>query len=285
MNSTPETIKQLFKDIVPLKSQREESKSISELLVVPEYSKCFLKGLREKYSKVEKERVSIVTCTNKPQFIKNIFHNYRSQIYEKKELIIVLNRDDIDINRWRIKAEKEKNIFVYQLPEEVSLGQCYNFAVEKSNYDFIATFDDDDYYAPNYLNDLMQAFLYTDADIVGKLTYFLYLEEKNILAIRNRSQEYKYLDASSFLDGGKKIVKRKVFDSVQYRDVTLLEDVYFCQDSIEKGFKIFSADKYNLAYLRRDNKNNHTWKEEDNNILKWCTVVARTNRYKPSVIL
>jgi len=285
MESTPETIKQLFKDIVPLKSQREERKKISELLAVPEYSKCFLRGLREKYSHIKKEHVSIVTCTNKPQFIKNIFQNYRSQAYEKKELIIILNRDDMDINRWRMRAEKEKNIFVYQLPEQVSLGHCYNYAVDKANYDFVATFDDDDYYAPNYLSDLMQAFIYTDADIVGKLTYFLYLEEKNILAIRNRAQEYKYLDRSLFLDGGKKIVKRKVFDSVQYRDVTLLEDVYFCEDSIDKGFKIFSADKYNLAYLRRNNKNNHTWKEEDRKLLKWCTVVERTNRYKTSVIL
>lgn len=158
-------------------------------------------------------------------------------------------------------------------------------AVEKARYDYIATFDDDDFYAPHYLTDLMHAFQYTDADIVGKLTYYLYLETKQILAIRNKFQEYKYLDADSFLDGGKKIVKRKVYDHVRNRDVSINEDVYFCQDSMEKGFKIFSADKYNLVYLRRSNKDSHTWKEDDDTLLGWCSVAARTKRYKSRVII
>lgn len=285
MNHTPKTIERLFNGIVTLNSEKEKNEDISKLLTKPEYSKVFLLGLREKYFNKQMESVSIITCTNKPHFMKNIFQNYRNQSWPKKELIIILNRDDIDINKWRKKAEKEKNIFIYQLPQEKSLGYCYNFAVEKCNSDFIATFDDDDYYAPNYLTDLMHAFMYTDADIVGKLTYFLYLESRNILTIRNQFQEYKYLDANSFLDGGKKIVKRKVFDHVQYRDVSLLEDVFFCQDSIEKGFQIFSADKYNLAYVRRGNKLNHTWKEKDSTILKWCSGITYTNRYKTSVIV
>ncbi|MFJ8530179.1 glycosyltransferase [Bacillus sp. NPDC094106] len=286
MTHTTQTIEQLFKTIVPLKSQEDQNRNMSELLDIPDYSKCFLQGLRDKYSKVERESVSIVTCTRKSHYIENIFENYQNQIWEKKELIIILNSDDMDINEWEKKAYGYKNVFIYQLPQEKSLGHCYNFSIEKANYDFIATFDDDDYYAPNYLTDLMHAFLYTDADIVGKNTYFIYLEEKEILALRNPSEEYKYLDASSFLDGGKKIVKRKVFDQVQYRDVSNSEDVYFCQDSIQKGFKIFSADKYNLVYLRRTNKDDHTWKEQDDAILQWrCSVIAHTDHYKTSITI
>lgn len=285
MSFPSRTVEELFKNIVSLKSSKEQNKTISELLKVEDYSRQFLLGLREEFSPTQTEGVSIITCTNKPQFIKNIFQNYRSQVFEKKELIIILNRSDINIHKWKLKAEREENIYVYQLPEEISLGNCYNFAVEKAKYNFIATFDDDDFYAPNYLIDLMYAFTYTDADIVGKLTYFLFLERKNILAVRNPFQEYKYLDESSFFDGGKKIFRKKVFDYVQYRDVSLLEDVFFCEDCMDKGFKLFSADKYNLTYLRRSNKDNHTWKEQDNTILKWCSIVARTNRYKAGVMI
>lgn len=285
MSYIPKTVEQLFRAIVPLDSKVEKNKEVSELLKIPDYNKKFLISIREKYANFQNERVSVITCTNKPHFIKNIFQNYRNQNLRNKELIIILNRNDIDLGRWKTRAAKERSIQVYQVPEEISLGECYNFAVEKANFEYIATFDDDDYYAPNYLKDLMHAFLYTDADIVGKLSYFLYLEQLNILALRNPSQEYKYLDNSLFLDGGKKIVKREVFNSVKYRDVSLLEDVFFCQDSIEKGFKIFSADKYNLAYFRRGNKTHHTWKEEDNTILKWCSVVEKTHRYKSYVTI
>lgn len=285
MNNVPENIQQLFKNLVSFKSKEDRNKTVSELLTIPEYNKKFLLGLREKFSDKSAEHVSIVTCTNKPHFMENIILNYRNQTWINKELIIILNRNDLDINFFRKKAEHHKNIFIYQLPEETSLGNCYNFAAEKANYEFIATFDDDDYYAPNYLTDLMCAFQYTDADIIGKLTYFIYFEDKKILALRNSFQEYKYLDVNSFLDGGKKIVKKKVFDSVQYRDVSLLEDVYFCQDSIQKGFKIFSADKYNLAYLRRMNKENHTWKEQDDTILNWCSVVTDKPPYKTNILV
>lgn len=286
MDHTTQTIELLFNTIVSLKSKEDESKSLSDLLAIPEYSKSFLFGLRDKYSKVEMESVSIVTCTRKPNLIRNVLKNYRNQVWAKKELIIILNRDDMDISIWKKITEKDKNIFIYQLPEEMSLGHCYNFAVEKTNYDYIATFDDDDYYAPNYLTDLMYAFLYTDADIVGKRAYYAYLEETRLLVLRHAAEEYKYLEGDLFLDGGKKIMKRKVFDHVQYRNVSNLEDVYICQDSIQKGFKVFSADKYNLVYLRKANKNDHTWKGEDDEILRWlCTVIAHTDDYKKRVTI
>ncbi|EDX67364.1 MAG: glycosyltransferase family A protein [Bacillus anthracis] len=284
MNSIPENIQDLFNSIVQIRKE-EQYKPISELLKIAEYNKNFLLGLRKKFMDTFKEKVSIVTCTNKPQFIENILLNYANQTWQNKELILILNKDDLDINYYRTKANRFENIHIFQIPEGTSLGNCYNLAVDKVNYDFIATFDDDDYYAPNYLADLMCAFQYTDADIVGKLTYFIYFEEKDILALRNPFQEYKFLNKTSFLDGGKKIVKKKVFDSVNFRDVSLLEDVYFCQDSMEKGFKIFSADKYNLAYLRRSNKDNHTWKEQDETILKWCSIISKTPPYRHNILV
>jgi glycosyltransferase involved in cell wall biosynthesis len=281
-----QTIEELFKSIVPIKSIEDQSKSLSELLAIPDYSKNFLLGIREKYSNTAMEKVSIVTCTRKPYLIKNVFNNYLSQVWPKKELIIILNRDDMDINIWKKEAEQYENIFIYQLPEEISLGHCYNFAVEKAHYDYIATFDDDDYYAPNYLTDLMYAFQYTDADIVGKRAYYGYLEARRLLVLRHAEDEYTYIEGDLFLDGGKKIMKRKVFDHVQYRDLSNLEDVYICQDSIKKGFKIFSADRYNLVYVRRANKDDHTWKGEDDIILRWlCTVIARTNDFKKRVTI
>lgn len=96
--------------------------------------------------------VSVITCTNKPIYMNNIFENYWNQTWSEKELIIILNKDDMDLAQWRRKANGDPNIFIYQLPENLSLGQCLNFAIDQTQCDFIAIFDDDDYYAPLYLN-------------------------------------------------------------------------------------------------------------------------------------
>ncbi|POO76545.1 glycosyltransferase family 2 protein [Bacillus sp. MBGLi97] len=281
-----QSIEELFKSIVPIKSVEDQSKSLSSLLSDPDYSEKFLLGIRNKFSNTNHEKVSVITCTNKPYFLKNVFKNFLSQQWPNKELIIILNRDDMDVNAWKKEADPYQNIFIFQLPEKISLGYCYNFAIEKASYDYIATFDDDDYYAPNYIKDLMCAFQYTDADIVGKRAHYGYLEARRLLVLRHAADEYTYIDEDLFLDGGKKIMKKKVFDQVHYRNLSNLEDIYICKDSMKKGYKIFSADKYNLVYIRRSNKGEHTWKGEDDIILRWlCTVIARTNDFKAWVTI
>jgi cellulose synthase/poly-beta-1,6-N-acetylglucosamine synthase-like glycosyltransferase len=284
MEQARPSIEQLFRSMVPLKPP-DQLRNVTELLNIPEYSKAFLLGLREKYSDIEKESVSIVSCTNKQRFLNNIFSNYQNQDWKGKELIIILNNDDMDIKEWKKKAQDYSNVYIYQLPQKKTLGYCYNFAAKKAKYDYIATFDDDDYYAPHYLTDLMRAFVYSNADIVGKRAYYIYIEANKTLALRNHSEEYQYLDKNSFLDGGKKIVKRSVLNAVQYRDLSNSEDVYFCRDSIKLGFNIFAADKYNLIYLRRKDKRYHTWKETDKNLLAMCSIIACTERYKSFVTI
>jgi len=284
ISATPE-MEQLFKKLVPIQSKEDRKKTMSELLDTTDYSKSFLTALREKFAPEIQERVSIITCTNKPEYIRNIFRNYKSQAWENKELILVLNSSQMDLKQIRKRAEKYQNVSVYQLPERTSLGHCKNFAVKQAAHDYIAVFDDDDYYAPQYLSDLMLAFRYTNADIVGKRSYYIYLESRQLLGIRHPGQEYKFLEADEFLDGGKKIVKKKVYEEVQYRNVSTKEDVYFCEDCAEKGFTMFSADRYNLVYMRRKNKRTHTWKEQDRRIIKSCSVIGQTEQYKESAIL
>lgn len=268
-----QTLEQLFKGIVP---------DLSKLVKDSQDSKSIVLTLRQIYAKDKMEGVSIITCTSKPHCMNNVFANYENQLYEKKELIIILNKDDMDLEIWKKKAENFPNVSIYKLPQEKTIGECQNFAVEKTKYGYIATFDDDDYYAPYYLYDLMLAFKYTDADIVGKSTYFSYIEGLRALVLRNPANEFQFID---FVGGGKRIVKRTVFDVVKFPPLSNEEDRLFCVESIKKGFKIFSADKYNLCYVRSANQNHHTWRISDEEMLARCSLVAYTDEHKPFVAL
>lgn len=207
---------------------------------------------------------SIITCTKRQEFIHNLFKNYRRQRYLNKELIIVINKDSIDMGPYREMAMKYKNVQVYRLPEKQSLGRCLNFAVTKAKYSYIAKFDDDDYYAPNYLKENKQTFNRTNADIVGKSAHFMYLRGARILILRFRKEEHRYV---SSLPGATIVFKRKVFRKCQFPDRNVGEDTYFCLNSKAKGFKIYSAGKYNFAAIRRKNSSQHTWIISDKKLL------------------
>ncbi|MBS4194938.1 glycosyltransferase [Lederbergia citri] len=218
--------------------------------------------------------VSIVTCTNKPLLMDNIFKNYSRQDWDNKELIIILNRDDLEIKEWEQKANEYSDVSVFQLPEKVTLGQCLNFAVNQAKYDIIAKFDDDDYYSPYYLAQAMQVFQDKQADIVGKSKIFTYFPMNKTLCIRK---------AGMLIGGGTIIFKKRVFETVQFPAKNTGEDSNFLRNAKKNGFIIHSTNPYNYTYLRKD-VNDHTWKVTEKKLLKKCSNLMKTDNYVPHVI-
>lgn len=210
--------------------------------------------------------VSIITCTKRPQYLDNMFDNYHRQLWKRKELIIILNNDKMKLETYKNKAAKYKNVSVFQLPEETSLGKCLNFAVRKAKYSYIAKFDDDDYYAPSYISESIQALQKTGADIVGKRAHFMYLKGSKVLILRNHQDENKFV---SIVPGATLVIRRKVFEKVLFPDQNRGEDDKFCLKSKAKGFKIFSSNKYHFAAIRRKNSQNHTWIISDKELLSY----------------
>lgn len=234
--------------------------------------KYILKKVSIKYIDDANKGVSIITCTNKSNMIDYILRNYDRQSYKKKELIIIINKDSIDINECKQKAAGYKNVSVYKLPEEKTLGACLNFGVAKCKHGYISKFDDDNFYGVHFIGDLMNAFKYTKADIVGKMTYFTFLDKSKTFAVRFPENEYKYTD---FLSGSAMIINKKVFKKVKFIDKSIGEDTVFLKDCIKNGFKMYSADKYNYIVYRKGSASQHTWKISDKEYLKNCTKIKK----------
>ena len=56
--------------------------------------------------------VSIITCTNKPHTLNNILDNFNRQYYADKELIIIINNDEIDLEEWVNLTEEYKGYYI-----------------------------------------------------------------------------------------------------------------------------------------------------------------------------
>jgi cellulose synthase/poly-beta-1,6-N-acetylglucosamine synthase-like glycosyltransferase len=222
--------------------------------------------------------VSIITCTIREENINNVFKNYKRQSWKDKELIIILNKDSMDIDRWIKKAKKYRNVQIYQLHERAALGDCLNFGIMKSNYDIIAKFDDDDYYGPDYIKSSMDAFNNKDISIIGKSSVYIYFKNKKAL-IHVSGNENAVTDTVA---GATLMFRKEVFQQVQFEKVNRAEDYFFIEECKEKGFTVYSTDRYHFAVIRNDAEK-HTWKIADNELMEWGETITYTDDYKPLV--
>ncbi|RLL46919.1 glycosyltransferase family 2 protein [Oceanobacillus piezotolerans] len=224
--------------------------------------------------------ISIVTVTMRDEFLENVFQNYERQRVGKKELIIVLNNDEMDIKHWRIKAIGYQNVRIFQLSEQVSLGACLNFATEKARGDYIAKFDDDDYYGPYYLAHIKEEFhSHPDVSVVGKTCYYLYLVNKKALLLFKPHGENRF---TGWVAGASLVYKKELFKTIQFVDLNRAIDWYFLQDCKNHNIKIYSTNKENFVIIRRDPKY-HTWKKGEDDFFNGSKLIAFTDDYESIV--
>jgi len=225
--------------------------------------------------------VSIICCTMRPYYMENIFDNYDRQEYEDKQLIVILNRDDMDIQQWRAKAREYKNVKIYRVSEKHRLGKCLNYGIRKAKYDILAKFDDDDYYAPHYLTEAMEALSNKRVSVVGKYTSFVYFEEKNALMLYRKGGEKKYRRK---VKGGTLVFRRSVWEKVKFdEDRANGCDVKFLRTCKNKRIRVYSVSRYNYVCVRRKDISTHTQKTGTKKYMRRCEMICRTRDYIPHI--
>lgn len=218
----------------------------------------------------EGDKVSTIMCTNRPKNIDMMIDNYQRQAHPNKELLIILNNDEFNIDEVKEKIRDIPNAQVHQLPQDLTLGDCLNHGVSHACGDYIAKMDDDDIYGANYLVDALLALNFSGADVVGKDSYFCYVESKNIMAIKQPGKDNRYSD---FISGGTLVIRKQVFEKVKFHSRNRGEDTNFLKDCKENGLIIYSSDKYNFIQMRYANTSAHTWTIEDEEYLKNCKTI------------
>lgn len=224
-----------------------------------------------------KKGFSIITVTNRKYCIENMINNFIRQNFLDKELIVIINNNNINIDDINKCINKDLNIFIYKLPEITSLGSCLNFGIEKSSYDTIAKFDDDDYYGPYYLDEANQGFIKESCFVLGKQKTYYYLEKYKKLILKRNSKENYYTNS---IMGSTLCFKREVFSKVKFKDISTREDYYFCDECIKNGYKLYSTSKYNHLVFKHADKNKHTFKSNLDILINKCDEIKSNIEHK-----
>ena len=206
---------------------------------------------------IGQEGFSVVTPTYRKEQLKMIIANYDRQRFTPKELIIIMNHDEMmeeDISKL---CGNRSDIRFFRQPQSVSLGKCLNFGYQKARYRYIAKFDDDDYYGEQYLCESYDLFKEKQCDIVCKSSIFYYLQEFGQLIVIPRCQNGGGVARGGA--GATICMSQACFQKIQYSDLRRGVDVDLFRRSRQQGITIYTSSSAHYMCIRGKDVERHTW--------------------------
>ncbi|NYD76489.1 glycosyltransferase family protein [Arthrobacter cupressi] len=203
-----------------------------------------------------RQLVSCLVSTNRPHQVSHVLDQFAGQNYQDKELMLLLHGEGFDVQQVEelIETKGITQFRILRAPEEKSLGECLNLLVSSSQGTILAKIDDDDFYGQYYLSDMLSSLEFSDADIVGKASHYMYLKEREILLHRFAEKEHRFVHQ---VMGPTIVGKRETFERNVFPELARGEDTAFLRRVSESGGSIYSADRFNFIQMR--GSGSHTW--------------------------
>jgi hypothetical protein len=133
-------------------------------------------------------------------------------------------------------------------------GDVLQAAAAAADGDVLLKMDDDDWYAPDVVADLLRARAYSGAELVGMPAEFHYLAPRDLTVKRGHPTELY----ARFVAGGTMMVDREVLREVGgFRPVRKYVDAQLLTAVTAAGGAIYRT--HGLGYVLRRNESGHTW--------------------------
>lgn len=214
--------------------------------------------------------VSIICSSNRPEQVEHFLLQISCQNYQNTEVLFMAHGFSTTDLADRFKSYGVSNFKIFSEPESTTLGDCLNILVENSSGDFIAKFDDDDYYLENYVKDMVHSSYFSGADFVGKSSIYFYLESVNSLSLRWPHKEHCWTD---LIAGATLFARTPAIQELKFQALGRGEDTDLLRRAKNSGYSIYSTDRFNYIAVRRDDvENRHTWKIRDYEVLSYSNV-------------
>ncbi|WP_426562356.1 glycosyltransferase [Angustibacter sp. McL0619] len=210
--------------------------------------------------------VSAVVPTNREHEIDNILANLGRQRHAGVQLVLVLHGLDVDEPALRARAEAAGvgNLVLVHAEHSLTLGACMNLGVEASDGRYVAKMDDDNHYGAHYLGDLVSALRNSDAQIAGKWAHYVWLRATGAVVLRHPTAENTY---ERRVQGGSMLFEADLVRSVRFSDIPRAVDSDILDRAMDRGAKVFSADRFNFVSIRGTDRTAHTWTVADHTFM------------------
>ena len=201
--------------------------------------------------------VSVVMATRRPDLLEHALGQVaRQRGVERLELVLAPHGFEPDAAR---VGELAGNVTVQVVsqPEDVLFGDVLHAAARVASGDVVVKMDDDDWYAPDMVADLLLARSYSGAELVGMPDDVYFLEPRDeTIRIGQPSEVYR-----QFVAGGTILVERGLLHEVGgFRSVRRHVDAQLIGAVRAAGGATYRT--HGLGYILRRTDAGHTWQAD-----------------------
>ncbi|CAM4423412.1 Glycosyl transferase family 2 [Pedobacter westerhofensis] len=187
----------------------------------------------------------IMPTANRQDFIPAAIQNFQKQDYPNIELIII----DDGVKSIRRLIPDDPRIKYYYSGSAKSVGEKRNIACSKASGEYIVHWDDDDWYAGDWISHQVNALTESGADISGinQVQFFSPSSNKYWMT-------HNYNSKSPWLTGATLIYRRSYWQQHPFKDLQVGEDNEYVRSN---GARIFAHDYFQgfIATSHQDNTN------------------------------
>ena len=224
---------------------------------------------RKKMKKYPK--VSVVLSTVRPDDLTSILSQIKLQTLKNFELAIGLHGIQLNARHKLLISELNKRgvkVRVEKFTKTATLGSILTDLADKTSGDYVAKMDDDDYYGPEHLRDLVDAIVDKGADVVGRAMNYVYLEPLDLTVRRFGVQGTQAVEIwSDWVCGGTILVSRSTGESAGwFGSGTTAVDRYLLGRVTENGGRIWRT--FGAGYIYKRSFTFHTYTTNYSKYLK-----------------
>ena len=207
--------------------------------------------------------VSVVIATKRPEMVSRIFEIVKKQDYKNLELVLALHGEGFESD-YKSLTDEEKPVTILKFPEEETFGNVLSQASSIAQGEWVTKMDDDDWYGQEHVSDLILASSYSNADLVGKSSEFVYLANQNQTIRRDLGNSEV---ESPTLGGGTLLVRSSLLKETHgWRSLSKGVDVALIEDAMLAGGRVWRTHPF--GYLLRRTEGEHTWEVDDRYFLR-----------------
>mgnify|MGYP001162204643 CR=1 FL=1 len=199
----------------------------------------------------KKSKIDIILPNfNSSKYIKSTLKSIINQTYKKWNLVIVDDASDEKTKKILKRYSKNKKIKIYWLKENQGAGYCRNFALKKTNSEYVAFIDSDDIWEKNKLDNQLKfmkknnyQFTYTNYKTFGKKSVYIYPPQS--------FNYYRFIRNTSICTSTI-LIKRSIIKGAKFTNTKICEDFYF-KCFILKNNQAFCLNNFLTKYRIRKN--------------------------------
>ena len=207
--------------------------------------------------------VSVVLCTNRLPNLDFIVPQIMNQIYPNFEIIFVNHGSDAKKFSEKIQILMENKpsatYRIFNAEKTLTFGESLSLGARASSGDFVAKFDDDDFYSAYHLLDIVRPTLANDFAIVGKSLNYVYIEPLDTTFIKKSTTSTGSSEhLSDWVAGGTMLINKDFGDKVSWFSAVEHGVDRDIQDKA-LSLKLPIYRTHGAGYVYSRTNNNHTW--------------------------